>query len=43
MFLTLLLILLVLGCVYVLKNRNLRTKWPNLPCLFQCFARHVPN
>ncbi|HJE62101.1 MAG TPA: acyl-CoA dehydrogenase [Alcaligenes faecalis] len=41
MFVTLLLIVLVLGCVYVLKNRNLRTKWLSRP-IYRAFSSVLP-
>ncbi len=41
MFVTLLLIVLVLGCVYVLKNRSLRSKWLSRP-IYRAFSRVLP-
>lgn len=42
MFLTLLLILILLGCAYVLKNRELRIKWLSRP-IYRAFSRVLPS
>ncbi|WP_341668305.1 acyl-CoA dehydrogenase [Alcaligenes sp. SDU_A2] len=42
MFLTALLILILLGCAYLLKNRELRMKWLSRP-IYQAFSRVLPT